>query len=450
MVRNSSLSGFPEFLPQERIVELHILDIVRQQFELHGFSSLETRSVESLQDLSGKGETDKEIYLLQRLQNETTEKNLLNNQIGLHFDLTLPLARYVTENFGHLNFPFRRYQIQKVWRGERPQDGRAREFTQADIDIVGEENLSLKYDIELALVIIKTLQTLPIPPITLRINNRKLIEGFYRAIGIENILEVLQIVDKMEKIGSQKVFKLLQEKTNISAKQANFVLQLATIKSAGTEFVEQIEALQISHELIEEGLYELETFVKTTKEAANTKNKTLIVDLSIARGLDYYTGTVYETTMLGHENLGSICSGGRYANLAKTAKKTYPGVGMSIGITRLVSRILNTNLLTATRTVPTVVYIALYEDKQWVTAQKVANFLRNKNISVEVAVKAEKLGKQIRYADKRKIPFVWFINLDGTHEIKDIRTGKQQNVKIETWTPNEEDLKPQILATQQI
>jgi histidyl-tRNA synthetase len=261
MARKASLSGFPEWLPQERLVEQHVLDSLRRTFELHGFSSIETRAVETVGQLLRKGEIDKEVYGLHRLQADEADGGKAEDKLALHFDLTVPFARYVVENAGHLAFPFRRYQIQKVWRGERPQEGRAREFTQADIDVVGDGELPFRYDVELALVIVEALGALPIPEFKLRVNNRKLAEGFYRGIGLDDTAGVLRSIDKLEKVGPQKVAELLQEELGATAEQAEAALQLASIRSEDTSFVEQVRALGVSNELLDEGLGELEQVI---------------------------------------------------------------------------------------------------------------------------------------------------------------------------------------------
>lgn len=452
MARTASLSGFPELLPAERLVELHVLDTLRRIFELHGFSSIETRAVETVGQLLRKGEIDKEVYAVSRLQDESQEaegareghanRQTDDDQLALHFDLTVPFARYVVENAGHLAFPFRRYQIQKVWRGERPQEGRAREFTQADIDVVGESQLPFRYDVELALVIVDALGALPIPDFQLRINNRKLAEGFYRGIGLDDTAGVLRSIDKLDKIGPDKVAELLQSELGATADQAAAALKLASIRTADTAFVEQVRALGVNHELLEEGLAELEQVIgEATKRAPGR----VLADLSIARGLDYYTGTVYETVLLGHESLGSICSGGRYDSLASKGNKKYPGVGLSIGVTRMVARILSQELATASRPVPTAVLVSLNNDDSWSAAQDVAEALRKRGISAEVAATAAKFGKQIKYADRRGIPFVWFTNDDGTHEVKDIRSGEQTAADPDLWSPPAEDLAPAVV-----
>ncbi|MEZ2371513.1 histidine--tRNA ligase [Arthrobacter sp. RCC_34] len=444
MARTPSLSGFPEWLPQERVVEQHVLDTLRRVFELHGFGSIETRAVETVGQLLRKGEIDKEVYGLSRLQDDEDATGKQDpNALALHFDLTVPFARYVVENAGYLAFPFRRYQMQKVWRGERPQEGRAREFTQADIDVVGDGELPFRYDVEIVLVIAEALSALPIPEFRLRVNNRKLSEGFYRGIGLEDTAGVLRSIDKLEKIGAAKVAELLQSELGATPEQAEAALKLATIQTMDTSFVEQVRALGVEHPLLEEGLTELEQVVAAASLRAPGK---VLADLSIARGLDYYTGTVVETVLVGHEQLGSICSGGRYESLATKGNRTFPGVGLSIGVTRLVSRILSQEFATASRSVPTAVLVALNDDESWAGAQDVAAQLRSRGIATEVAAKAEKFGKQIKYADRRGIPFVWFTDADGAHQVKDIRSGDQVAADPALWSPAAEDLRPQVIA----
>jgi histidyl-tRNA synthetase len=443
MARTASLSGFPEWLPEERLVELHVLDTLRRVFELHGFASIETRAVETVGQLLRKGEIDKEVYGLSRLQDDEDDKSAKHDPhaLALHFDLTVPFARYVVENSGYLAFPFRRYQIQKVWRGERPQEGRAREFTQADIDVVGDGELPFRYDVEIALVIAEALSALPIPDFRLRINNRKLAEGFYRGIGLDDTAGVLRSIDKLEKIGHGKVAELLKTELGATDEQAEAALKLAGIRTEDTSFVAQVRALGVSNELLEEGLSELEQVIAAAVQRAPGK---VVADLSIARGLDYYTGTVVETVLVGHEQLGSICSGGRYDALASKGNRKFPGVGLSIGVTRLVSRILSQDLAKASRSVPTVVLVALTNDDSWSAAQDVAAQLRDRGIATEVAAKAEKFGKQIKFADRRGIPFVWFTDDDGNHQVKDIRSGDQAPADPARWTPPSEDLSVQV------
>lgn len=448
MARKASLSGFPELLPEERVVENHVLDVLRHTFELHGFSSIETRSVETVEQLLQKGEIDKEVYAVSRLQDDADSKKA--EKLALHFDLTVPFARYVVENAGYLNFPFMRYQIQKSWRGERPQEGRAREFTQADIDVVGEGTLPFRYDVELALIVVDALSRLPLPEFRLRVNNRKLSEGFYRGIGLTDTAGVLRSIDKLEKIGPDAVAQLLKDELGATDEQAQAALDLASITAEDTSFADRVRSFGVEDDLLEEGLTELTEVIEQASKRAPGK---VIADLSIARGLDYYTGTVYETVLLGHEQLGSICSGGRYESLASNGKKTYPGVGLSIGVTRLVARMLSQGLARPTRSVPSAVLVALTNDEAWSEAQDVADQLRDRGIACEVSASAAKFGKQIKYADRRGIPFVWFLGADEsgttTHEVKDIRSGEQVAADPSTWTPAEEDLRPRVYGTEE-
>lgn len=449
MAKIAALSGFPEWLPAERLVEQHVIDVFREVAELHGFSGIETRAVEPLEQLLRKGEIDKEVYVLRRLHAEEVDEDAgadRSRTLGLHFDLTVPLARYVLEHQNDLAFPFRRYQIQKVWRGERPQEGRAREFTQADIDVVGDGTLAFRYDVELALVMIEALSELPIPPFVLRVNNRKLAEGFYRGVGLTDAPAVLREIDKLEKIGAEQVSRNLQDTVGATPEQAEAALSLAAIRTEDTSFVERVRELGVSNNLLDEGLNELAEVVGEASRRAPGK---VVADLSIARGLDYYTGTVYETVLVGHEQLGSVCSGGRYESLASSGKKTYPGVGLSIGVTRLVTRILSRSMAQASRAVPSAVLVALNDDASWSAAQDVAGQLRARGIATEVAATAQKFGKQIRYAERRGIPFVWFSSVaeDGspTHEVKDIRSGEQVAADPASWQPPAEDLHATVL-----
>ena len=436
-MRPKPLSGFPEFLPTGRIVEQSVLDSLRQTFELHGFASIETRAVETMESLTRKGEITKEVYVVRRLHAAEGETG---DDLGLHFDLTVPFARYVVENAGHLAFPFRRYQIQKVWRGERPQEGRYREFLQADIDVVGDGALADHHDAEVLLVMVEALGRLGgfgVPKVTFHINNRKLAEGFYRGLGVEDHLAVLQRVDKLDKIGPDAVRTLLVDELGLSVDAADKCLALATIRSADESFVEQVRALGVEHDLLDEGLEALASVVRTVNAAAPGA---VVADMKIARGLDYYTGTVYESVLEGYEKLGSICSGGRYDALATDGKRTFPGVGISVGVTRILGVLIGQGALTASRSVPTCVLVAVDSEEARDAAVATAQRLRARGIPTEVAPKADKFGKQIRYADRRGIPYVWFS--DGS--VKDIRSGEQVPADAATWAPPAEDLHPTV------
>ena len=440
MARPTPLSGFPEFSPSGRIVEQRVLASLADTFELHGFGSIETRAVEPMEQLSSKGEIEKEVFVVRRLHAAADAPD----ELGLHFDLTVPFARYVLEHSSELSFPFRRYQIQKAWRGERPQEGRYREFTQADIDIVGSETLATHHDVELPLVTLEALEKLHVdfgvPPATMSVNNRQLSEGFYRGLGIEDHLAVLQRVDKLDKIGPQAVGELLVTEVGLSRESADKCLQLAGIRSGDASFVDRVIALGVEHPLLTAGLESLADVV--TAAAAAVPGR-LVADLKIARGLDYYTGTVYETTMAGYEAMGSISSGGRYDSLASDGRTTYPGVGLSIGVSRILVPLVGKGVLTASRPVPSCVLVAVDSEDTRSAAIATATRLRARGIPCEVAPKADKFGKQIRYADRRGIPYVWF----SSNEVKDIRSGEQLSADPDAWQPPAADLRPSVVRS---
>ncbi|HUR14558.1 MAG TPA: histidine--tRNA ligase [Mycobacteriales bacterium] len=436
MARTAPLSGFPEWLPEERIVEQYVLDTLRQVYELHGFSSLETRAVEPLDQLLRKGEIDKEVYLLRRMQAEEGEGD---KGLGLHFDLTVPFARYVLERAGHLEFPFRRYQIQKVWRGERPQEGRYREFTQADIDVVDRDELAFHHEVDLPLVVLEAFAALPFPDATMHVNNRKLAEGFYRGVGADDTALVLRAVDKLDKVGPEKVRAQLLELGLTDAASAA-CLSLAGITTPDASFAERVQALGVTDPLLDEGLEELVRVIEAAHAVAPGR---LVADLKIARGLDYYTGTVYETLLHGHEDLGSVCSGGRYDALASDGKTSYPGVGVSIGVSRILGRLLKTGAVRASRSVPAAVLVAVNDEANRTASNQVAASLRARGVPTEVAPSAAKFGKQIKHADRRGIPYVWFLS-DGGHSVKDLRTGDQVAADPAAWSPPAQDLRPTI------
>jgi histidyl-tRNA synthetase len=441
MSRLAPLSGFPEWLPAERIVEQHVLDRLRRTFELWGFASVETRAVEPLEQLLRKGEIDKEVYVLRRLQADPDDAG--DSGLALHYDLTVPFARYVVERAGHLQFPFRRYQIQRCWRGERPQEGRYREFTQADVDVIGDGELPFHYDVELPLLVADALRGLPLPGVRMRVNNRKLSQGFFRSLELTDLAGVLRIVDKLDKIGPDRVADALRDELGAGDAQARAVLRFASIQAEDGSVADLVRALGGSDPLLDEGLAELVAVVEAARRHAPGF---LVADLRIARGLDYYTGTVYETVLVGDERLGSVCSGGRYDNLASDDAHRYPGVGLSVGVTRLLSRVFGTKSLTASRSVPTCVLVALAAEEGRPDADRLAADLRRRGIATEVAPSAARYGKQIRHADRRGIPFVWFAQEDGTHEVRDIRSGEQLPADPATWQPPADDLHPRVVA----
>jgi histidyl-tRNA synthetase len=440
MSRPTPISGFPEWLPPQRMIEQYVIDHIRRTFELYGFAPLETRAVEPLDQLLRKGETSQEVYVLRRLQ--AAEGGSDDDALGLHFDLTVPFARFVLENAGKLTFPFRRYQIQKAWRGERPQEGRYREFLQADIDVVDRDELPFHYEAEMPLVLGDALGGLPIPTVLIHTNNRKVCEGFYRGIGLTDPVAALRAVDKLEKIGPDKVAELLAETAGASDAQAKACLRLAEISAPDAAFADQVRALGVTDPLLDEGLDEL---VRVVEAAAEHAPGLVVADLKIARGLDYYTGTVYEAKLRGFERVGTVCAGGRYDNLASAGNDRFPGVGISIGITRILGLLFGAGALSVSRAVPTCVLVALPTEERRSECDRIATALRQRGIATEVAPSAARYGKQIRFAERRGIPFVWFPGSDGEADtVRDIRSGDQVEADVAGWSPPDEDLHPAI------
>src|SRR5215510_5001714 len=293
MSKPTALSGFPELLPADRAVEREVVASLSHTFELHGFANIETRIVEPLDRLAKGGEIDKEIYVLRRLQAGDEDGDA---GIALHFDLTVPFARYVLEHAGHLEFPFRRYQIQPAWRGERPQEGRYRQFTQADIDIVGRDELPFHHDVEVMRVMVQALGELPLPPLSFQVNNRKLIQGFYLGLGIPDVTAAIRTIDKLDKLPADAVAELLVERAGASPEQAQRCLDLATIRVSDGSLVERVHALGVTDDLLDQGLAELSAVLEGCSDVVDG-HVTVEANLRIARGLDYYTGTVVEIFM---------------------------------------------------------------------------------------------------------------------------------------------------------
>jgi histidyl-tRNA synthetase len=435
------ISGFPEFLPQQRIVEQQALDTIRHVYELFGFVNLETRTFEPVEVLKGNGD-DKEIYAVSRLFADDKDKK--EAALGLHFDLTVPFARYVQQNKGELTFPFRRYQMQKVFRGERPQEGRYREFLQADVDIVAENELPLYNDIDVLQAVFTALyclnEQIGIPQATIRLNNRKILEGFYLGLGISDIAGTLRTVDKLDKIGSDLVEEILI-KDGLTAEQAAKCIKIAKIKTNKMNFVDQIVKLGVKHEMLTEGINELVEMLdqlQSLKERnfAEDIEADFIVDLSIARGLAYYTGMVYETFLIGYEDLGSVSSGGRYDNLASDEKIKLPGVGASIGLTRLLGVMFSRGIIKASKKATADIFVTVNDMQTRINAQMTAEVLRIEGFKAEISHKDAKLGKQIGIAQKKGIEYVAFYDEESPENIsvKNIVTGKQVNAKVDDLT----------------
>ncbi|MGW5054886.1 histidine--tRNA ligase [Actinokineospora sp. NPDC004072] len=430
VVRPAPISGFTEWLPEVRAVELHWLDGIRATFERYGFASIETPAVESLDVLTAKGETSQEVYTLRRLQADPRDHS--DAKLGLHFDLTVPFARYVAQHFNDLVFPFKRYQMQRVWRGERPQEGRFREFTQCDIDVINVDEVPLHFDAELPRIIHEVLTGLGLPPWSLNINNRKVLQGFYEGLGIGDPLAVIRIADKLDKVGPAGVAELLAG-AGLSPEQVTACLDLAQIKGADASVVDEVTRLGVKSDLLAEGLDELGFVLESL---ADLPAGSVVADLSIARGLDYYTGTVYEGKFLDWPGYGSICSGGRYADLAGSfIRRNLPGVGLSIGLTRIFAKLLAEGRLPAGPKSPTRVLVAVPSAERRGDALATAAQLRGRGINTEVFHQASNLKKQLKYAERKGIPFVWFPPFDEgkPHEVKDMATGEQTAADPGTW-----------------
>jgi histidyl-tRNA synthetase len=424
MAKVRPISGFPEWLPEQRLVEQEVLEGLRSKFELFGFAPVETRSVELLDTLLAKGETDKEIYVLRRLGAAADEGDA---GFGLHYDLTVPFARYAVQNYNDLTFPFKRYQIQKAWRGERPQEGRYREFLQADIDVIDRGSLALSFDAEMPWLVYETLSSLPFPPVTIRLNNRKVTEGYMRAIGVaeDALIPGMRVLDKLDKVGEDGVRAMLE----LPDAQVDRLLALISIKSASVAIVDDVRALGVAHPKLDEGLDEL-AFVMA--ELAGLPAGAVVADMGIVRGFDYYTGTVYEGVLQGHESLGAVASGGRYDNLASGAREPLPGVGISIGVSRILGRLFGQGLLPAARKTPSVVLVAHVGERA--DAVAVLRALRERGIPSEAYHEDAKLGKQMKYADDKGIPYVWLPFADG-HQVRDMSSGDQEAGEAATWNP---------------
>lgn len=421
-----TLAGFMELMPNEQILFEQIKQKIEKTYQKFGFLPLDTPILELSEVLLAKagGETEKQIY---RFEKGDTD-------ISMRFDLTVPLAKYVAKNYGNLSFPFRRYQIGKVYRGERTQKGRFREFYQCDIDIIGDGELSVINDAELPSVIYNIFKELGFDDFTIRINNRKILNGLFESLNQkENATEILRIIDKIEKIGKEAVIEEL-EKIEIQSDAINKIMDFIEIEGTTDEKLQKLNELNIKNEEFEKGLDELTQVVKYVRifgiPEANFK-----VDLTIARGLDYYTGTVYETFLNQYRELGSVCSGGRYENLAEYyTDKQLPGVGISIGLTRLFYKLNELQLIKAEKkSIAEVLVVPMVQDLT--VPIQIATDLRKKGISTEVYLNDKKLKAKMKYADKLEIPYVIVVGEDeinsGVVKIKNMKTGEEKETSIQ-------------------
>ncbi len=425
-VEPRTLPGFMELLPNDQIKFNSLVDKIRKSYEKFGFLPLDTPIIEMADVLLAKagGETEKQIYRFNKGETD----------LALRFDLTVPLAKYVCEYNNDISFPFKRYQIGKVYRGERPQKGRYREFYQCDIDIIGDGELSIVNDAEMPSVIYTTIKEFGFDNFTIRINNRKLLNGLFAELSLEEqSVEIMRIIDKLEKIGKDNVVKCLQD-LNVADEKIEKILNFIEIDGETDEKLQKLENLNFTNELFLQGLSELKEVVKYVR-LFGVPDTNFKVDLTIARGLDYYTGTVYETFLNDYRELGSVCSGGRYDNLAEFyTDKKMPGVGVSIGLTRLFSKLSELNILKEKdESISKVLVVSMTDDIS--RALEVATKIREEGINTDVYLENKKIKAKFKYADKLKIPYVAVIGEEeeknGTVSLKNMETGEQEEMSIE-------------------
>ena len=426
-IRPHTLSGFMELLPAPQLQMEAIMQALRETYALYGFTPLDTPAIEAADVLlaKGGGETEKQIYRFQKGDAD----------LALRFDLTVPLAKYVALHYSELTFPFRRYQIGKVYRGERAQRGRFREFYQADIDVIGDGRLSIVNEAEIPSIIYRTFSRLGLSRFQIRVNNRKILNGFYAMLGLsEKAGDIMRAVDKLDKIGAEKLKAVLLDDCGLTDAQADEILTFIAIDGTNAGVLSALEGYRGRNETFDLGLDEL---IAVTKYLAafGVPEENFAVDLTIARGLDYYTGTVYETTLLDHPEIGSVCSGGRYDNLAGYyTDRQLPGVGISIGLTRLFYVLNEQKMLCDGHDSPADVLILPMTD-DLSAAAALATELREAGIRTQLYTESRKFKQKIQYADKLHIPFVAFLGEDeiaaNTVSVKRLATGEQQTLSHE-------------------
>lgn len=428
------VTGFPEWLPEVRLVEQQWFDHIRRVFESYGFCSIETPSVEELDVLRAKGEVDKEIYVLERLHKDENDNS--DARLALHFDQTVPLARYVAQNFNDLVFPFKRYQMQRVWRGERPQKGRFREFYQCDIDVIGVDALPIHFDAEMPAIMWEVMSGLPgmeNEKIQIRVNNRKIWLGLLQDIDCDDPAQIMRTIDKLEKIGAEAVTKILKTEQNLSDADVASILSLAQFKATPKNILSLSQTVAASNDMLREGIEEL---MMVMNNLAHLPEGAVVADLSIVRGLDYYTGTVYETVFLEDPGYGSICSGGRYDDLAGSyINKHLPGVGISVGFSRLFARMVDQGKIDVSRKSPADVMVMMPHEDKRPSITQLCQKLRARGLRVEMYHAAKKFPDQLKYASRKGIPYVWITEEDGTYQVKNMLTGEQVKADPATWTP---------------
>lgn len=425
-VEPRTLPGFMELLPNDQIQFNSMMDKIRASYEKFGFLPLDTPIVEMADVLLAKagGETEKQIYRF----------NKGDNDLALRFDLTVPLAKYVCQYYNDISFPFKRYQIGKVYRGERPQKGRYREFYQCDIDIIGDGELSLINDAEMPSVIYTTIKELGFDDFTIRINNRKILNGLFAELDLEKeSVEIMRIIDKLEKIGKENVVKCLED-LKIETSKIEKVMEFLKIDGDTDTKLEKLSKLDFSNKLFNEGVTELKEVIKNVR-LFGVPDTHFNVDLTIARGLDYYTGTVYETFLNDYRELGSVCSGGRYDNLAEYyTDRKMPGVGVSIGLTRFYSKLQEMDIIKNTpKSISKVIVISMLDNND--RALEIGRILRENNINTDVYLEDKKIKAKFKYANRLNVPYVAIIGEEeeknGTVSLKNMETGEQNEISID-------------------
>lgn len=423
-VEPRSLQGFMELMPNEQVLFNKMKSIIEDTYKKYGFLPLDTPVIEYSEVLLAKagGETEKQIYRFMKGDND----------LSLRFDLTVPLAKYVAKRYNELIFPFKRYQIGKVFRGERPQKGRYREFYQCDIDVVGNEELPIAYDAEIPTIIYEIFRKLNIGDFVIRINNRKILNGLFSYLELPSPTECLRIIDKMEKIGRSNVIKELQA-LNIENEKIEYLLDFMSINGTNNEMLDELEKKNISNEEYKKGLSEIRYVINYLQKVIDEKY--FKIDLTIARGLDYYTGTIYETVLVDHKEIGSICSGGRYDDLAAYyTDKKLPGVGISIGLTRLFSQLLDNEIIkTSDAQAIDVLIIPMDEDITY--SLEVAKRLREEDIKTEIYYLNKGIKQKFKYADRIKCPYVIILGADEVSNnlvtIKNMNEGSQKTITLD-------------------
>ena len=424
-VQPKTLPGFMELLPKEQILFNKMKEIIQKSYEKYGFLPLDTPIIEDANVLLAKagGETEKQIYRLKKGEND----------LALRFDLTVPLAKYVTEYYDKLSFPFRRYQIGKVYRGEKPQRGRYREFYQCDVDIIGDGELSIINDAEIPSIIYNTFKNLGFDDFTICINNRKILNGLFSSLELGDISdEILRVIDKIEKIGKEEVKRELL--ISIPEVKVNVIMEFLSIEGKNEEKIKSLENMKINNEIFNQGIKEIKEVSKYIK-IFGVPEEYYKIDLTIARGLDYYTGTVYETFLNKYKNLGSVCSGGRYDNLTEYyTERKMPGVGISIGLSRLFFQLIDNEIISANdESITDVLIISMTDDYEM--CAHIATKLREQDINVQINIEQQKIGKKFKYANNINSRYVIIIGEDeiknNVLSLKDMISGEQNTFTLE-------------------